>query len=921
MPTRLLSLLLALALLAAALPAAAQPPDAAPALVRIELRGAADLAAFTASGLPALARLDSPAGEYLLAVLSPAEQVELTAQGLQTRILDADSRGAEYYLLTAFRSGDLEQARAIVPLFETVGRRAVTRAAPQQTEALSALGLELARLGPDPISLAASQPVNLPEVIPPDPVIQQIIAQVDQDVVYNYDGNLSGEWEVTIGGSPYTILTRHTGQAVPTEKATQFTFEHFQALGLQTSYHLYTHPSYGQQRRNVVAEQPGLTQPSRIVLITAHLDDTSQTAATYAPGADDNASGSVAVLIAADLLSQYEFDYTIRYVLFTGEEQGLYGSAAYAAYVDSLNEDIVGVVNLDMIAYNGTPAPVIELYARPGNAGDLVIANLFADVIAAYGINLTPNVIQEAISASDHASFWNHGFNAILGIEDTTNDFNPFYHTTNDQIENMDLVYFTNYVKAAVGTMAHFAGLIPEKGFLAGVVATNESDPIPLATVSATYGGVVTWQDVTGVDGAYSLALPEGLYDVTARAPGYMLFSAPDISVTALATTTLDITLLVTPTYIITGYVTDAASGLPVAATLDVSGDAVTQTQTNPANGYYELALLMGSYDLNVTAGNYLPQSRSVTLLSSQQQDFDLDHYCLLVVDDDGGAAYESYYTASLDRLGDEYFLVQQPPALSDLTRYPAVIWLTGDETASTLTPADQSLLAEYLDGGGRLFISGQNIGDDIGASPFFASYLHAAPISDDADTFILTGLDFLASLVDIFLQGVGGANNQTSPGEITPVNGGVAVYDYVGSALYGGVAYSGTHRTVYFAFGFEAINRPLDRDGVLAATLDDLSACQPPQAPQAGFTAAPGVDGRVVFTNLTQGSPWITYTWDFGDGSPLSDEVNPEHTYAAPGVYTVTLSASSSYGQSEFSDGITVAAFLKRVYLPLVGR
>jgi len=68
------------------------------------------------------------------------------------------------------------------------------------------------------------------------------------------------------------------------------------------------------------------------------------------------------VLQAAEVLAPYNFDSTLRFILFTGEEQGLLGSEAYAEMVQ--NQDIRGVLNMDMIAWDslGTP-PHMDLHA------------------------------------------------------------------------------------------------------------------------------------------------------------------------------------------------------------------------------------------------------------------------------------------------------------------------------------------------------------------------------------------------------------------------------------------------------------------------------------------------------------------------------------------------------------------------------
>jgi len=195
--------------------------------------------------------------------------------------------------------------------------------------------------GPQPVLVSPSEP---------NPLIAEMIAQVDSATVYLYDGNLSGENEVIIGGQPYTITTRYSYSGEPVQKATQFVYEHFENLGLEVEYHNYNWSGY--DLRNVVATKPGATYPDDIYIICAHVDSISNDPNNYAPGADDNASGVTAVMIAADILSQYDFDYTVRFVTFTGEEQVLRGSHEYAQDAYYEGDDILGVLNLDMIAYD-----------------------------------------------------------------------------------------------------------------------------------------------------------------------------------------------------------------------------------------------------------------------------------------------------------------------------------------------------------------------------------------------------------------------------------------------------------------------------------------------------------------------------------------------------------------------------------------
>lgn len=153
-----------------------------------------------------------------------------------------------------------------------------------------------------------------------------MIGAVSQDTVISYISGLSGTNPVAVAGTSHTIPTRATASGDSLQKATQYVFEQLQAMGLTASFQNWTSGSYSQ--RNVVGELTGVALPAEVVLLTAHLDD--MPASGGAPGADDNASGCAALLAAADIMSRYRFERTIRFVFFTGEEQGLLGSATYA---------------------------------------------------------------------------------------------------------------------------------------------------------------------------------------------------------------------------------------------------------------------------------------------------------------------------------------------------------------------------------------------------------------------------------------------------------------------------------------------------------------------------------------------------------------------------------------------------------------
>ena len=183
----------------------------------------------------------------------------------------------------------------------------------------------------------------------------------------------------------------------------------------------------------------------------------------------------------------------------------------------------------------------------------------------------------------------------------------------------------------------------------------------------------------------------------------------------------------------------------------------------------------------------------------------------VLIVDDDGGSAYEGYFKIPLGNLKKHYQIwdVQNDgsPPSNTLENYGVVVWLTGDTRQNTLTPTDQDNLTAYLDGGGMLFLSGQNIGQDIGDSALYHDYLHARFIDDDTDINRLLGEDILNG-IEVTLSGVDGAGNQEAPSQIELLDNAIGVfrYDKLGLPAWGGLRWQGEYKVVYLAFGFEGI-------------------------------------------------------------------------------------------------------------------
>ena len=307
-----------------------------------------------------------------------------------------------------------------------------------------------------------------------NPLVQQIINNVNIDSLTLFVNQLSGEIPVIINGQQVTITTRYYSSST-NDKAADFVKAKFQSYGLQAFDQSF---SWG---RNVYAVQTGTTYPDQYYIICAHYDDMPSSG--LAPGADDNGSGTCGVIEAARVLKDYQFKYSIIYAIWDAEELGLLGSEYFAANT-TLN--ILGVVNMDMIAWDSNNDNVAEIHTKT-LANSVALKDSMLMINTNYSIGISPVVVNPGLTASDHASFWNHGYSAILLIEDYYNDFNQYYHTSNDLIDHYNFPYYEKSAKLCIGTL----GLLSKP---TGVV------PVELTAFTGEWNGRVVnlnWETAT----------------------------------------------------------------------------------------------------------------------------------------------------------------------------------------------------------------------------------------------------------------------------------------------------------------------------------------------------------------------------------------------------------------------------------------
>jgi Zn-dependent M28 family amino/carboxypeptidase len=220
----------------------------------------------------------------------------------------------------------------------------------------------------------------------------------------------------------------------------------------------------GQTLPNVIADLPGTGCSDTVFVIGAHYDTVNSS-----PGADDNASGVAGMLEMARVLRSRPLPMTVRFIGFPFEEIGLLGSRQVAADLAQAGTDVTGMVSLEMIGFSataddsflGVPNDYLATVADPQSE---YLARVFGAAHYEYVLDrfAPAAVIDPAafgdILRSDHATFWNEGFRALL-VTDTANFRNPNYHQASDTLAAIDLDFLTDATKATLAGLVAF-GLI-----------------------------------------------------------------------------------------------------------------------------------------------------------------------------------------------------------------------------------------------------------------------------------------------------------------------------------------------------------------------------------------------------------------------------------------------------------------------------
>ncbi|GIV32482.1 MAG: hypothetical protein KatS3mg031_0017 [Chitinophagales bacterium] len=274
---------------------------------------------------------------------------------------------------------------------------------------------------------------------------------------------------------------RHRNTGLPHLLAVQDSLvARFQELGLQTRVQQFAHGSY--TAKNIIGVKSG-TGSRAVFFVTGHYDTVDDS-----PGADDNASAIAGILEIIRILQPLQTAHAVGFIAFDLEETGLLGSKEFVQNGILPQEDVAGIINMDMIGYyserpNSQSVPAgfevvfPDLYAQlvanqfaanfiisTANTASAALLQQFDSVAALYVPDLLVGFIQVPGNGefipdsrrSDHAPFWDAGFGA-LHLSDGAETRNPNYHAPTDVDTAVHFTFMRKVTMAVAAMVLHLA--------------------------------------------------------------------------------------------------------------------------------------------------------------------------------------------------------------------------------------------------------------------------------------------------------------------------------------------------------------------------------------------------------------------------------------------------------------------------------
>ena len=361
-----------------------------------------------------------------------------------------------------------------------------------------------------------------------DPRIEKMLADVS-------DARLRQSIERLVGFGTRNTLSDTTSTTRGIGAARQWIFDELVKASprLQVGFDTYRLAQQGRitrpvELRNVIAVLPG--RSARRIYVTAHYDSVNlgeggqlasntrragqpaqdqqlragQDYNVTAPGANDNGSGTALTMELARVVaaSGIEFDATLVFALWAGEEQGLFGSLAHAQRIAGEKLAVEAALNSDIVGNprggNGLVDGVsVRVYATgPEDSTSRALARYVQRVAALYvpSHRVRPMARDDRFGrSSDHASFNQHGFPAIVFRE--SNENFERQHGAADTIDGVDMRYLAQNARVALAAAAELALAPPSPS------VTSERNQIMIGRQPSGYDASLRWNRSAGAAG------------------------------------------------------------------------------------------------------------------------------------------------------------------------------------------------------------------------------------------------------------------------------------------------------------------------------------------------------------------------------------------------------------------------------------
>jgi len=372
--------------------------------------------------------------DYTLAYVPPDQIADFLGELLMPQL------PGNYYIMRVKSPESLKALSGKIP-YVLLGKDAILKTDPSGAATLSQFGWGLTRLSAWAVDMEPNALGGPPMIAQVDSSILEMISVITPQSSRLILSDLSAIWS----RNSYTQGCR---------QAEQYVFDYMIQQGYGTSF--FNFQFGGVNMRNVIGEKLGEVYPESIIIVCAHLDCVSETPDAPAPGAEDNGTGCAVVLETAKAFSQFPCAMTVRFITFSGEEQGLIGSDYYSAYIQSQGEIVAAVLNVDMVGYSGPYAQDMYIFSDHNSYS---LGALGAMIISDY-TNLDTNTVYSFFPqyGSDHYSFAIRGYPAIFFIDAWQDyDWYPFYHTSADTVGNLNLAQQASIGQAVAAMTATLA--------------------------------------------------------------------------------------------------------------------------------------------------------------------------------------------------------------------------------------------------------------------------------------------------------------------------------------------------------------------------------------------------------------------------------------------------------------------------------